>query len=72
MLDRIGWWCCIAGAVLGVISLVKPDLHVGGLAIIFFILGLVLQWIARRIAASDIGEGAGEIVGEIFDAVDLD
>jgi hypothetical protein len=71
MLDKIGFACCIVGALMGVASFIWPAKHLGGPAILLFLLGLLLQYLARR-SAADADGSLGEAVVDVLTDIDLD
>ncbi len=69
MLDKIGFACCIAGALLGVASVFWLGWSWGVWAIALFVLGLLLQWLAKR-DKNDVGEAIGEAIVDASDLFD--
>jgi hypothetical protein len=71
MLDKIGFGCCIVGALMGLASFIWPDKHLGGPALALFLLGLLLQYLARR-SDADADGSIGEAVVDVLSDVDFD
>lgn len=68
MLDRMGFWCCVLGAVSAVASFIWPGKHLLAWGIGLFVLGLLLQRIGRRDA--DVAEALGEAAADVLDLGD--
>jgi hypothetical protein len=68
MLDKIGFGCCIAGAVLAVASFIWPGKHLLAWGIGLFVLGWLLQRLARR--GDDVAEALGEAAADVLDLGD--
>lgn len=68
MLDKIGFGCCIAGAVMAVASLIWPGKHLLAWGIGLFVLGWLLQRISRR--DDDAAEALGEAAADTLDLFD--
>jgi hypothetical protein len=56
---------------MGVASFIWPAKHLGGPAILLFLLGLLLQYLARR-SAADADGSLGEAVVDVLTDIDLD
>lgn len=68
MLDRIGFGCCIAGAVLAVAGFIWPGKHLLAWGVGLFLLGWLLQRLARR--SDSVAEALGEAAADVLDIGD--
>lgn len=71
MLDKIGFGCCIVGALMAVASFIFPGKHLLVSGIFLFVLGWLLQRISRARGANA-DSSLGEAVVDVLSDVDLD